>query len=282
MVWLEVTICLHEAPEDWSNLISALHDLGCPNSRIEDDPPHIIGCFPDLPGVEKTLEELKEGISDWGVRAIEVKPIPDEDWVETFRAHFKRRDIGETLLIVPSWDEDPRPADKTCLVLDPGQAFGTGDHPTTQMCLELLQEAIPKGKRVADVGCGSGILGIAAQKLGASEVFGFDIEPASVIVAEENSVANGVKVQWFVADNPKSLLQFEPFDIVLSNIISATLINFSPWMGQIMKDDGRWIVSGVIPDNWPDVLKAAEKGGFQLVQLKQRDGWVAASLIKQS
>lgn len=281
MTWLEVTIVLREAPEDWSNLVSILHDLGCPNSRIEDAPPQIIGCFPDLPGVNMAIGELRSQVEPWGLDDLRISPIADEDWIETFRAHFKRREIGASLLIVPTWDEDPIPAGRIALVLDPGQAFGTGDHPTTQMCLEHLVDSSPKGKRVADIGCGSGILGIAAKKLGSQAVVGFDIEPASVVVANENAVQNHTEVTWFVSDNPQSLQKFAKFDIVLSNIISATLMNFAPWIGGIMEERGIWIVSGVIPANWPDVLKAAERGGFELLKKDERDGWVCASLRRK-
>ncbi len=276
MEWLEVKVFLKEVPEDWSYLISVLHDLGCPNSRIVDDPPQMIGCFPDLPGVQNSIEELRLKSEPVGCERIETSRIADQDWVEVFRAHFKRKEIGDRLVIVPSWDKDEVENVRIPIYLDPGQAFGTGDHPTTQMCLELLQQLDVKGKNVADIGCGSGILGIAALKLGANQVTGFDIEEASVVVANENAAKNDVKVQFFQGDHPTCLQSQAPFDIIFSNIISATLINFSRHIPPLLASGGCWITSGVIPDNFPEVSHAAEQCGFVLQTYREQDGWTAA------
>ncbi|RYG40520.1 50S ribosomal protein L11 methyltransferase, partial [bacterium] len=201
------------------------------------------------------------------------------------------------------------------IVLDPGQAFGTGDHPTTRLCLELLEETDIEGLDVADVGCGSGILAIGAVMLGAKSVVANDIDPVAVEVARENAARNDIHVDWSVgegvaglyADTPDGVIteanneweqdetplaserkpsvvargHIEPrFDVVVSNIISAILIRLAPDVADCLKPGGRWIVSGIIDQNWADVQKAAEASGFKLRAERHEDGWVAARFGK--
>lgn len=281
MDWIEITVTLAAEPRDWSYPVSVLHDLGCPSSRQESNPPRIVTSLINLPGVEKVVEEIRQAKDALGAVSIETAVIKDEDWVEMFRQNFSRRQIGDRLMVLPTWDSDPVPEGMITLRLDPGQAFGTGEHPTTQMCLELLERANPAGKPIADFGCGSGILAIAAKKLGADRVVGFDIEPASVEAAKANAVLNAADVLFFEADHPDAAAEFGPFRIVLSNIISAALIRFAPTIVPLLTADGWWIVSGVIPANWPDVEAAVVRSGFELIEKREDSGWIAATFRRK-
>jgi ribosomal protein L11 methyltransferase len=176
------------------------------------------------------------------------------------------------------------------IVLDPGQAFGTGDHPTTRLCLELLELADVPDARVADVGCGSGILSVAACKLGAAEVIANDVEPVAVEVARQNAELNQVQFLALVGegigpaidpttarlDGWPPLPEDAGFDVVVSNIISAILIRIARDIAAALVPGGRWIVSGIIEQNWPDVRAAAQSAGFTLREERHEDGWVAA------
>jgi len=206
---------------------------------------------------------------------VETKLVPEEDWAEAWKQHFKPRRIGERVVIRPTWEGYRLREGDIEIVLDPGQAFGTGDHPTTRLCLELMQLVPLAGKSVADIGCGSGILSIAAVKLDASDVYASDIDGQSVEVAKANAVLNQVDFQAEVSEGFAGL-NGTPREVVLSNIISATLIRLSGDAAGAVEKGGFWIVSGIIESNWPDVLKAAEQAGFQLKQRNQEDEWVAA------
>jgi ribosomal protein L11 methyltransferase len=145
------------------------------------------------------------------------------------------------------------------------------------MCLQLLEEVPLQGVSVADVGCGSGILSIGACLLGAGDVRAVDIEPLSVEVAKENATLNGVAFQAVVGRGISALAAHGPFDVVVSNIISAVLIQIAPEVADAVKPGGRWIVSGIIAQNWPDVRAAAVRHGFEEAAFLEEDGWVAAT-----
>jgi ribosomal protein L11 methyltransferase len=202
--------------------------------------------------------------------------VPEVDWAEAWKQFFVPRTVGR-FFVRPSWEEAPVPEGLVEIVLDPGQAFGTGDHPTTRMCLELVGETVTAGARVADIGSGSGILSIAAAKLGA-EVEGVDLDAPSVEAARENAARNGVSAEFRLGTG------FEPlegtYDVVLSNIISAALIGLAPVTAARVRPGGAWIVSGVIQDNWADVLSAAEAAGFRLDRRLEEGEWVAARLFR--
>lgn len=273
--WIEVTAFFEAPPPDWSPFIDAFDCFGCPETLQTDSPAALTACLEEVPGVGSRVAGLEAALRDLGVARVQAKVVPDQDWSALWREFFKTRRVGERLVLSPSWENfEGRPRD-VVVTLDPGQAFGTGDHPTTRLCLALLEQADPAGKAVADVGCGSGILAIAAAKLGAKRVFASDVDEQSVEIARQNAAANGVEVEFAAGAG------FEPqsfaADIVLSNIISATLILLAPAATAAVKAGGVWIVSGIIAQNWPEVRAAAERGGFQLERVIEEDGWIAAS-----
>lgn len=274
--WIEIKALFDQAPEDWSIYADAFSRFGCPGSVQSDTPPAISAYMVALEPAEDLAQELGEELKRLGAVAVSISRVPDEDWSETWKQFFKPRRIGENLVIRPTWEEyESSPEDKV-IVLDPGQAFGTGDHPTTRLCLELMQTIEFRGKDVADVGCGSGILSIGACFLGARYVDAVDIDTLSVEVSKENAALNRVEFRCVTGDG-FSALEKDQYDIVISNIISAVLIKMAPDAASKTKEGGYWIVSGIIKSNWPDVKLAAEKYGFKLNETREEDEWVGAS-----
>lgn len=280
MSWIQVTARLKEAPEDWSPYIDVFVRHGMENTLQTDNPPTVESCVVEVEGAPSILDALEADLLALGVAEVVRAPYIEQDWDQIWRQHFKPRRVGRRFLIVPSWERIEPREDDWVIELDPGQAFGTGDHPTTRMCLELMEDAPIEGARVADVGCGSGILSIGACRMGAREVCAVDIEPVSVEVAKENAERNGVSFLTLAGDGLFALPEGDPYDVVLSNIISAVLIRIAPDVAAEVRPGGAWVVSGVIPDNWPDVLRAAERVGFHLQERREEDGWVAARFVR--
>ncbi|MCA1997481.1 MAG: 50S ribosomal protein L11 methyltransferase [Armatimonadetes bacterium] len=274
--WHRISARPPEEPADWSPWAEVFSEAGCPSTQVLDDPARIEGYLEDAPGATERARDLADRLRALGAH-VEVAEVPEEDWSETWKRFFKPFRVGERLVIRPSWEVcGLRPGDVE-VEIDPGQAFGTGDHPTTRLCLRLLAALPWDGLRVADVGCGSGILGIATAKLGAAEVVGVDIEEASVEVARENARRNGVSCRWLVG-NGFDPLAGETFDAAFSNIISAVLIRIAPDAARAVRRGGLWIISGVIGANWPDVLRAAETAGFGPQEVQREGEWLAAVL----
>jgi ribosomal protein L11 methyltransferase len=279
-VWIEVRAVLSEAPEDWSPFADALDRFGCPGSLLGDQPPSISGYLVSVAGTAARTEELRAELIRLGAASVLLSEVAEEDWSETWRKHFKPRRVGKRLVVRPTWESFRAERGDVELVLDPGQAFGTGDHATTRLCLELLDEADLEGRSVLDLGCGSGILSIAADKLGAKSVLGADIEALSVEVACQNAKLNRSAAEFIVSDGFDDRRLDGPWDVVVSNIISATLIRLSTEAASHLEPGGLWIVSGIIRQNWPDVRAAAAEAGFSLESERDEDDWVAAVFRK--
>lgn len=270
--WIFVRARYADAPLDWSPRIDVFIEHGAPSVLEEDDA--LIAYFPDVAGADVATERLAEALRADGA-TVEIGRLVEEDWTANFRDHFKPRRIGRRFVVRPTWEDFAASPEDVELVLDPGQAFGTGDHATTRMCLELLEHEVSPGKSLLDLGCGSGILAIAARKLGADPVVGSDVDPLSVEVARENAARNGAAVEWVVGDGFPA--GGRTFDVVVSNIISAVLMRVAPDAAEAVRPEGAWIVSGVIRDNWPDVRAAAERAGFTLETRLEELEWVAAT-----
>lgn len=275
--WIQITATFSKPPEDWSVFADAFDRFGCPGSIQTDKPPTIGAYLVAVDGARAQAAGLAEELRRLGADKVEQVVVPDEDWSETWKQFFKPRRVGKRFVIRPSWEEFAAGPSDRVIVLDPGEAFGTGDHQTTRLCLELMEEAGLADREVADVGCGSGILSIGSRLLGAKSVIAVDIDPVSVEVAHANAVRNAVSFEVVCGDG------FEPFagrsfDVILSNIISAVLIRLAPQVAAHVKPGGLWIASGIIRQNWPDVLAAAERAGFSLIDLKEEDEWVGATL----
>jgi len=269
--WTLVKACFANPPEDWAAVATVFEDHGIQGTIQTDHPATLGGYLYEGKGVEALVADLNM----IGATSIEIHDVQEEDWASAWKRFFKPRRIGQRIVVKPDWEEFEASAEDVVIELDPGQAFGTGDHPTTRMCLELLEQQPVKNSTVADIGCGSGILSISACKLGASSVVAVDNDSMSVDVSRENAERNHVEfpVHLGMGFDP---LPGQQFDLVLSNIISAALIRVAPSAAQSVKSGGIWIVSGIIEANWPDVKLAAEKQGFQFESNLQEGEWIAA------
>lgn len=278
MNWILIKAHQSPAPADWSPIIEVFRDFGIENTLEEKGA--IVGCYVDVDGVQAQIEALKKALAELGVDNVTSEPLVEVDWENEWKKFFKPRRVGEHFVVRPTWETfEAQPSDKI-IILDPGQAFGTGDHPTTRNCLAYLEKYVQPGRDVLDLGCGSGILAVGAKLLQAGEVCAIDIDPISIEVAKENFERNEVEVLTAVGN--VLTLQFESeWDIVVSNIISATLINLAPDAAYSLRSGGTWIVSGIISQNWADVKKAAEKQGLDYIEHVEEDGWVAGVFSKQ-
>lgn len=279
MDWLEIRAELESEPEDWSIYAEAFERAGCPSSMQIDNPPAIIGHLEYVPEAYEVAEALKQALERLGVRRVLLSTVPDVDWANLWKQHFKPIRVGKRLVVCPSWEEYEAQDNDAVITLDPGQAFGTGDHATTKMCLELLEmefESRPP-RCVLDVGCGSGILAIAAKLLGAESVVACDIDPVSVEITKRNAAANGLTLQAMASSGFDDVPDGQ-WPLILSNIISATLIRLAPDGASRLSEGGTWIVSGVFKDNWPDVMLAMSKQGLGVEIMLAEGEWVAASL----
>lgn len=268
--WTYVVAEFDVAPEDWSYVATIFEDHGIFGTVEETSPPGLGGYAHDAGMVGALSADLMvAGASQ--VRTLEVQ---EEDWAESWKRFFKPVRIGRKFLIRPEWEE----ADADGLleiVLNPGQAFGTGDHPTTRMCLQLLEELDLEGKSVADIGCGSGILSVAARLLGAAQVDAVDNDPPSIEATHLNLALNHVEANVMLGTG-FGPLEGSQYDVVVSNIISATLIRIAGEAAEHVKPGGHWVTSGIIAANWPDVQEAAARAGFTLVQERGELEWVGA------
>jgi ribosomal protein L11 methyltransferase len=277
MNWILVKAHLSPAPADWSPIIEVYRQFGIENTLEEKGA--IVGCYVDVDGVQDQILALKAALLGIGVTEVTAEQLVEVDWENEWKKFFKPRRVGQHFVVRPTWETfDAQPSDLV-IILDPGQAFGTGDHPTTRNCLGFLEKYVQPGRDVLDLGCGSGILAVGAKLLNAGEVCAIDIDPISIEVAKENFERNKVDVLTAVGD--VLALQFEAeWDIVVSNIISATLINLAPDATYALRYGGKWIVSGIITQNWSDVQKAAGKQGLEYIEHVEEDGWVAGVFAK--
>ncbi len=273
-VWTEVKAFLPSTPDDWSRWIVIFEDRGLIGTVQTDDPPTLSAYVP--PGEEGGLPILEKHLLAAGAIRVETRRVAEEDWAESWKQFFKPRRIGHRLVVKPTWEEYETVPGDILLVLDPGQAFGTGDHPTTRGCLEILESLDVMNKEVADIGCGSGILSVAAVKLGAKLVMAVDLDQPSVTSTVENAARNHVVVNVFKGKGFEPLPSEATFDIVVSNIISAAIISLAPDASLRVRPEGFWVVSGIISANWPDVMDAAKRAGFKMVRNQVEGEWVAA------
>ena len=239
--------------------------------------------------IEETRQRIEESL--WylgrirGLPAPVFKTVGEVNWAETWKQHYKPVAIGERLIIVPAWLESP---DETRIPIriDPGMAFGTGTHPTTQLCLELLETYTPQGSDVLDIGCGSGILSIAALKLGAARAFGVDVEPDAIPAAQENAATNGVADQIKIAlgsvDEIKAgIFAVQQASLVLANILAPILMRLlDAGMGDLIAFDGTLILSGILEEQIDEMAAKIEEHNLHIVEHRKIDDWVALVVRK--
>jgi len=219
---------------------------------------------------------LSERYNAAGIRhEIDLSVCRNQDWENNWKEYFKPMEVGEKLLIRPVWDDNYDANGRTVLDIEPGLAFGSGGHDTTRLCLETLEKHIAPDTELLDIGCGSGILGIAGLLLGAKNATGVDIDELAVKTAIENGRMNGFSEPKFtVLQGNLTDKVHGKYDVVVANIVADIIVMFTENVGQFLKEDGLYITSGIIDTREQDVLDAFEKYGFEVVGRHESCGWL--------
>ncbi len=233
-----------------------------------------------LSAVRERLAQLKQEALgfDLGSLRMELKDVADEDWSENWKKYYKPFRIGTHLVVKPTWEPYEQKPDDLMIELDPGMAFGTGTHETTNMCMQLLEKHLRDGMRVMDVGTGSGILAIAAARLGAKEVLAIDIDPAAVKVARENVALNGVEAAVRVVEGDLCKSEAMPCELAVANIVADAICMLASPLTRHLQQGGLLICSGIIREREQDVRDAAVKAGYALADRIEKGEWVALAL----
>ena len=276
MRWAEIQIDAEQGAVDAVG--AALYAAGCGGFEVRETaaPPAVAGFLPVDDRLEARLEQLGtalEQLPECGVTGagteLTLRYVEEADWATAWKAYYKPMRIGKRLVVTPPWETPELDADDLPIVVDPGMAFGTGSHPTTQLCLVALEEYVTPGQAVADVGTGSGILAIAAAKLGASPVAANDNDPLAVTIARENAQINGVSVQTAETLPPG------PYAVVVANILADVIIGMAALLAEWTEPGGTLIASGIIDTREADVCRAIEAAGFTSKDTRQQGEWVA-------
>ena len=214
-----------------------------------------------------------------------VRDVREEDWANNWKAYYKPIEIGERLLICPSWEEAQK-TDRVVLRIDPGMAFGTGSHQTTRLCLKLIEKYVKHGISMLDVGCGSGILSVAALLLGAGSAVAVDVDPIANTIAAENAEINGVGDTYrvvignVIGDEGTRAAIAGAYDLIAANIVASVVIPLTPMIPSMLKDTGVYISSGIIIDRLEDVKRTIIENGFEIVDLLTEGDWTAIASRK--
>ena len=223
----------------------------------------------------------------FGALEISSKGICEEDWANNWKQYFRPLPVGARLWVTPTWVDEPVPAGRTALHIDPGSSFGTGQHDTTRLCLGMLEGCVAPGAKVLDIGCGSGILSIGAMLLGAGTVKAIDIEQNAAESALENAVRNGIepaKYETFCGNILEDEALAESFgtgwDVVCANIVSDILIAMRGLFVKYLREGGTLLLSGIIDERLDEVTASMREVGLRVMQIEQSAGWAAVRLEK--
>lgn len=294
--WLEVSLSVDgEAAEAVADVLARYvpHGVVIESTAVtadDFDEGHAIGrmtvrgYLPADDSLAQTRQGLEEALWHLGqltaLPAPEFRPVPEQSWVDAWKQHHRPVRVGRHLVITPTWIEPPLQPDDVAIRLDPGMAFGTGTHPSTQLCLQAIEDTLRPGCRVLDLGCGSGILAIAAARLGAGSVVALDTDTDAVRVAEANLAANGVAPVVQVAQGSLRELLTGPFngqvwDLVVANILAPILAQLlDQGLARVVAPDGTLILSGILQHQLSDVEAAVRRAGHERLRIARSGEWV--------
>ncbi len=243
-----------------------------------------------LTALKSMIADMKSNDSEniYGRLAVECSGIREEDWANNWKQYFKPFNVGEKLMIKPSWENCENPENRIILEIDPASSFGTGQHHTTRLCLELLEKSLSKGDKILDIGCGSGILSIGAMLLGAESAVAVDIEENAVNTAVENAEKNHINSEKYraycgniISDSTLAEKINGTYDIITANIVADVLIAMKDFFSRYLRKNGTLIISGIIEERMHEVTAAVESAGFTAEEYNIREGWSAVRLIKK-
>ena len=255
-----------------------LQGLSCIKLYIEEDDSN------QLALLEQALDALREK-KIYGDLAMSVQPLKEENWEESWKDNYPPQPVGKKLLVLPYWLADAPLEDRLPVILDPGLTFGTGAHPSTQMVMETMEEILTPGANCLDLGSGSGILSIAALRLGAKAAIGVDIDPKAEGIARENAAYNGYKSPEFTAltgnvtadTDLMTRLAQSKYDVVLVNIVADVIIGLAPVLPAFMEPTTVLICSGILDERLLDVTKALERAGLTVTATREKENWRCVS-----
>ena len=225
-----------------------------------------------IAAIRMAMHAMKQKHPEYAPLLLTMENVKDEDWENNWKQFYKPMEIGERLLVIPAW-EQADPKGRVTLTLNPGLTFGTGSHATTRLCLTALESRIHGGERVLDIGTGSGILAIAALKLGAASAEGVDIDPVAVRTAGENAALNGVADKLTVLVGDLSDKASGIYDIITANIVANAILSLAPAVPGLMAEDAVFIASGIIDSRKDEVIAGLEKAGLTVQEVKEKRGW---------
>ncbi len=237
--------------------------------------------------VREGLEEIAQWM-DIGEATIEASETEDKDWINNWKEYFHQFYVDD-ILIKPSWEEvKPEDQEKLLIQIDPGTAFGTGMHETTQLCIRQLKKYVTSETKLLDVGCGSGILSIVALKLGAAYALGTDLDPCAITATKENTEVNGISKDQFevmignIIDDKavQDKVGYEKYDIVAANILADVLVLLTPVIVNHLKTGGIYITSGIIDDKEETVVEAVKAAGLEVLEVTYQGEWVSVTARK--
>lgn len=290
--WLQ--IMLSTTPETCDDIIEVLSEAGAIAVTLQDsadepvyEPPpgeellwsqtRVIGLFEADTRVDDLLYHLKTALEVDELPNCMVKQLANQDWERVWIDHFKPMQFGKNLWVCPTAHTPPDPG-AINLMLDPGLAFGTGTHPTTALCLEVISELDMKDRHILDYGCGSGILAIAAARLGAASVWAIDIDEQALQATFENAQRNDVSDQ-VITELPDGLPNDTDFDILLANILSGPLIELAPYFASLVRAEGTLVLSGILAEQ-ADKVRQAYKNWFDFAEPLKREDWVCLTATR--
>lgn len=281
MKWLEITVTTASpAAEAVANILFESRSVGIEEMHAGAGALRLRGYLPVGPSTAVTVEAIRARVFslpefglDIGPASIETAEVDDEGWADAWKAHFRPFTVGRRLWITPTWDRTPPPAGAVVIELDPGMAFGSGLHPSTQMCLEVLDQRLRPGDAILDVGAGSGILSIAAAKLGASRVLAIDADPVAVAVARANVARNDLAALVRVQEGDLLAGVRDAADLLVANLTVDLHLIFLPTARPHLAPGGVLAASGITENRAQDVEAAARATGLATVQTLRSAEW---------